>query len=246
MSKKMKILLAVVAAVVVLTVGGGVVVMANGGDEPAQSATHNNPLLVKVAAMLDGVTEQELVDAFAQAREQTVRETIVDWLAKALENGTITTDEKAAIETWLAEKPDGTDKDAMKAWYEQMPKVAKTKFMNSLLRAPLKARLFMPVIASDAVLEKVADILDIDAETLKGAFQEAGKQLKSDVFTKALDKAVENGKITQGEADEIETWWGQRPEAVDKLMPDAGAGILGRVRGGVMKFRCRLPGIRAQ
>ena len=120
MSKKIKLLLAVTAAVVVLTVGGGVAVIASGTTTTPTTTTQSNPLLAKVAAILGNVTEQQLVDAFKQAREQVSQETITTLLAKAVESGTITAAEKTAIETWLAQKPDGTDKEAMKAWMEKV------------------------------------------------------------------------------------------------------------------------------
>ncbi|MDD5289068.1 MAG: hypothetical protein PHY28_08175 [Dehalococcoidales bacterium] len=258
MSKKIKVLLAVVIAAVVLTVGGGVVVMADDGEQTTTSTTttaQSNPLFAKVAAILGNVTEAQLTEAFKQAREEVADEATATWLTKAVEAGTITAEEKTTIENWLATKPDGTDKDAMKAWLEARPSVVKRGFIDSLLKAPCRIKQVMPEITSDTVMQKVATILGIDEATLKAAFQQAGVQLKSENFTKALDKAVENGKLTQEEADQIEAWWAERPAAVDKVMPGAGIGGLGQgkrgemrggMRGGMMRFQQRLPGVKAQ
>ena len=246
MSKKIKILLAVTAAVVVLTVGGGVAVIASGTTTTPTTTTQSNPLLAKVAAILGNVTEQQLVDTFKQAREQVSQETITTLLAKAVESGTITAAEKTAIETWLAQKPDGTHKEAMKAWMEKKPTIEKERFINSLLRAPGRIKDIMPIIASDAVIKKVAAILNIDEQKLIDAFKKAATELRSENFLPALDKAVANGKITQAEADQIESWWAQRPAALDKLAPGVGTGMWGRIKGGIMRFQQRLSGATAR
>ncbi len=250
MSKKMKILLAVVAAVVVLTVGGVVAVLAAGETTPTTTTTMttpSNPLYAKVATLLgNGITEQQLTNAFKQAREQVDKDAITAWLTKAFENKTITAEEKAAIEKWYAQKPDPTNKDAMKAWFEAQPKISKQGLLNEILRAPGKTKQLMLGMDEDAVMGKVATILKIDKQTLLDAFQKARIALKSDDFIKSLDQAVKNGKIKQGEADQIKSWWNQRPAAVDKLAPNAVPGIEGRVRGGMMRFPQRLPGATAR
>jgi hypothetical protein len=249
MSKKIKILLAIVAALVVLTVGGGVAVMASGTTTPTTTPTvtaKSNPLLAKVAQLLgNGITEQQIVDAFKQAREQVNKDAITAWLAKAFENKTITAEEKAAIEKWYAQKPTTTDKDAMNVWFEARPKIAKQRLLNEILKAPCRTKQLILGIDGEAVMGKVAAILKIDKQKLIDAFQKAGIELKSDAFFKALDQARKNGKITQGEEDQIKSWWNQRPAAVDKLAPNLvpGMGMMqGRVRGGMMRCPPRLPG----
>lgn len=220
MFKKNKILFIIISIIVVLAaLGGGIAVMAD-EEQPIQS----NSLLAKVATILGNVTEQQLVDAFKQAREEIANEAIETWLARALENGTITTEDKIAIENWLAQKPDLADKEAMKAWLEDKPDISNPGFLKRLLLTPPKIRrcafcIGAPLIGGQALMEKVAASLNIDIETLKAAFQEAGTQLKDEKIGQALNKAVANGKISQAEADEISSWWIKRPAAVDKLMP---------------------------
>lgn len=248
MSKKIKILLAVVAALVVLTVGSGVIVLANG----EQQTTPGNPLFAKVAAILGNVTEQQLTDAFKQAREQVAKEAVTAWLAKAVTDGNITATEKIAIETWLAQRPVETDKVALKAWWDKRPEIAKPGLLKGFLRAPGNIKQFdvhfLAPKDNDAVFTKVAAILNISVDTLKNAFQQAGTQLKTDNFNKFLDKAAEKEKITPGEAEQIKSWWAQRPPAVDKIMPVPGKlpeKMPGRVKGGMMRLP-KVPGIRAQ
>ncbi len=102
------------------------------------------------------------------------------------------------------------------------------------------------MMGGEAVMKKVAAILNISEDTLKSAFQKAAEELRTASFSKALDRAVANGKITRAEADQIETWWSQRPAALNKLAPDGGSGMWSRMRGGMMRFHPRLSGAGAR
>ena len=67
-------------------------------------------------------------------------------------------------------------------------------------------------------LQKVAEILGISVEELNSVFQQARQELKQDAFQQFLNRAVEEGRLTQEEADEISVWWEQRPEAASLLL----------------------------
>ena len=66
------------------------------------------------------------------------------------------------------------------------------------------------------LLARVAEKLGITQEELVSAFKEAQQEMREEAFIRALDKAVEEGLITQEEADEINEWWQQKPEALDQ------------------------------
>jgi len=63
---------------------------------------------------------------------------------------------------------------------------------------------------------RVAEILGVSEEELVNAFEQAQQEMRGEAFISYLDKAVENGLITQDEADEIADWWLNRPEAVGR------------------------------
>ena len=69
--------------------------------------------------------------------------------------------------------------------------------------------------SAKGLLERVADILEIDKEDLINAFKQAQQEMKEEAFIKALDRAVEEGYTTQEQADEIREWWGQKPEVIE-------------------------------
>jgi len=112
-SKKAKIILAVLAAVTVLAVGGAATVMAQ--DEPADeevlttSETGTGGFMARVAVIL-GISEDELVNAFKQARQDLRDEAIDRAIDKAVEEGLIDETEAAEIRGWLGEKPEAIDR----------------------------------------------------------------------------------------------------------------------------------------
>ena len=79
-----------------------------------------------------------------------------------------------------------------------------------------------PEAGAKGLLARVAQILDIPEEDLANAFKQAHQEMREEAFIRALDKAVEKGRITQEGADEIKEWWEQRPETLSpSLFPRA-------------------------
>ncbi len=70
----------------------------------------------------------------------------------------------------------------------------------------------LPEASEKGLLDRVADILEIDTEDLINAFKQAQQEMKEEVFINRLNQAVEEGRITREQADEIIEWWGQRPD----------------------------------
>lgn len=53
---------------------------------------------------------------------------------------------------------------------------------------------------------------DIDPEALKDAFAQARIEMRDEVLQNRLQNLVEQGKITQDEADQYKEWWQARPD----------------------------------
>lgn len=77
-----------------------------------------------------------------------------------------------------------------------------------------------------AVISKVADILGVTVEQLTAATDQAREELRAEAQERIrerneerLQNAVENGVITEDEANQIREWWESRPAALDKLRP---------------------------
>jgi hypothetical protein len=123
MSKKMRVILSVLAAVMVLTLGGAAAVLAQEGDGtlPDEATVDragfrllmgNDGLLAKVAGILD-ISEEDLKEAFQQAREEMMQakweDAFQQALMRALEAGLITQEEAEEIREWWTQKPDALD-----------------------------------------------------------------------------------------------------------------------------------------
>ena len=64
---------------------------------------------------------------------------------------------------------------------------------------------------------RVAEILELDEETVADAFEQATQQRVDEALQARLDKLVEAGRITQEQADELKAWYDERPEGVPGL-----------------------------
>ena len=120
MSRKAKVLVSVLVVAVLLTVGGAATVMAQdeppppAGEEAAPPEEGTEGLLARVADIL-GVTQEELVDAFRQARQGMMEEAFFNCLDRAVEEGLITQEEADEIKEWWQQKPEALDHPALRA-----------------------------------------------------------------------------------------------------------------------------------
>jgi hypothetical protein len=224
MSRKWKFFLAVIASAVVISLAGAAVAMAN--DGVTTTTTESNTYLAAVAAKL-GVTEQVLTGAMTQARQELATTAINKKLADAVTKGTITQAESDAIKAWLALQPATDDKDAMKEWWSQRPELANSRIYNGLL---FKGKIThmrgwacgVLGVNNDEFIAKLATILGKTTAVVQEAFQSAAGEMRTAAFEKALSNAVTDGKLTQDEANQIQSWWEQRPAALDKIAPGFG------------------------
>ena len=75
-----------------------------------------------------------------------------------------------------------------------------------------------PEARHEALLERVCEIYEantgvaIEPEALKEAFSEAHGEMAAEAMESHLDKLVEEGIITQEEADQFKEWWEARPD----------------------------------
>ncbi len=128
MSKKMKVLIAVLVAVLTLALSGTVAVLAQEEDEPEPeeeelledlneimpgarmfASTESSELLSRVAEIL-GISEEELSDAFAQAKQEMLVErydaAFNEYLERAIAEGLITEEEAEDIREWWEQRPE--------------------------------------------------------------------------------------------------------------------------------------------
>ncbi|MCX6000053.1 MAG: hypothetical protein NTU41_10840 [Chloroflexi bacterium] len=69
----------------------------------------------------------------------------------------------------------------------------------------------------DEFASKVAENLGLTEEQVSDAMTQARREMQDEAVAQKLQNAVASGRITQDEADQINTWWQSRPDALGKL-----------------------------
>jgi hypothetical protein len=88
-----------------------------------------------------------------------------------------------------------------------------------------------PVAQHQAMLEKVCTIYQentgtaINSEELQKAFDQAISEMQDEARDNFLQGLVDEGKITQEEADQYKAWLESKPEIDMPLAPEAGFGM---------------------
>jgi hypothetical protein len=88
--------------------------------------------------------------------------------------------------------------------------------------------------SKEEFINRVAEILGKNPAEVESAIEQAQKeqqdQVINDYINDYIDKLVENGRLTQAEADELKAWVAERPDAVSKLAQGFGFGLGGEFR----------------
>ena len=107
MSKKVKVLISVMVAILLVVAATTATVMAQEEPESTPEAGVKG-LLARVAEILD-IPQEELIDAFKQARQELRQEACLRALDMAVEKELITQDEADQIMGWWQQKPEVLD-----------------------------------------------------------------------------------------------------------------------------------------
>lgn len=189
MPKKMKILIPVVLSIFLVTIFGSVAVMADDGSTPTPPVQKG--LLARVAEILQ-IPLDKLIGAFKQARQEMHQE-IKEKVAEKVQ-------EKRHIQE---EKID--------------------ELFNRYVEKALERNLIDEAEASEIrewwedrpeALDKLMPM----KLPMPGIMKEIGGKW-DELFKRSVEKAREKELISEDEADEILTWWEDRPEALDKVIP---------------------------
>lgn len=77
----------------------------------------------------------------------------------------------------------------------------------------------------ESFLAKVADNLGVSVDELQAAITSAQQEIRKEALTSRLNKAVEEGRLTQDEADALKEWWEQKPECLGPSLSAGGFGF---------------------
>jgi len=79
----------------------------------------------------------------------------------------------------------------------------------------------------EEIFSRAAEILGMDEETLRTAFQQATQEMQQERQQERLQNAIDNGLITEEEAAEIQEWWDSKPDCLEGSDPMGGQGPMG-------------------
>lgn len=83
---------------------------------------------------------------------------------------------------------------------------------------------------------RVAAILGVDEANVQDAFRQATQEMQDEALQRKLERMVENGRLTQEQADQIRAWYQSRPEVLPPGMPFGRfGGHHGHHRGGMWR-----------
>jgi hypothetical protein len=147
-SKKMKVLISLLVAVLVFTIGGAAMALAQEDEDEEEELVTGvaaNGLLSKIAQILN-IPEDELIEAFAQAREELREEkfeaTFYELIDKAEDEELITPEEAEAIREWWEQKPEALDPALLqRAFNYACPRDGQMPGLKRGMRLELKERL---------------------------------------------------------------------------------------------------------
>jgi len=91
------------------------------------------------------------------------------------------------------------------------------------------------------LLGRVATILGIEQQKVEDAFKQATREMADEGLDAKLKAMVENGRITQEQADQYKSWWQARPDT-ELLAPKQFGRLGGRGFGPGMRW-CVPPGV---
>lgn len=191
-------------------------------------------LMTRVAEILN-IDQQELEDAFSQAQRELRKEYLESTLQELVSEGTLTQTQADELKAWIEARPDIPAVGPRKL-QEPGGQGALTEEQAVELKAWREARPDLPEInpkdlrnlASrgqdwcEALTTRVAEIVeDIDQQELEDAFNQAQSELREQALDSRLEKLVDEGILTQKQADEFKAWIKARPD-IPRLGPRNG------------------------
>ncbi len=153
--------------------------------EPAGEAS----FVTRLAAKL-GIEQSNLEAALTQVRRQKAEEALNARLERAVAEGRMTQEQADQYKAWRLARPTATTGGHFRG----------TARFNGLRGL------------SDDYISRIAAILEIEAETLKAAVTRVLREIQDESLDRRLQQAVEQGKLTQEQADEYMSWWQARPD----------------------------------
>lgn len=183
-------------------------------------------LIDRVAADL-GLESEEVEQALSQAQREQFKERQDEVLARLVEAETITQEQADLATEWLDSRPDSADRLLSGGGLTSLILTHSGPYFFDEARAFGGSSL-----GDDDLLDRLAEILNIDSDDLKDSVTKAeqaqAKDRRLDAMNEIVDSLVEQGELTASEGDEIKVWLAEMPEWIAEF-----DGISLLVNGGI-------------
>lgn len=214
MSKRPKILVSVTLAILLLIIGIAVPALAQDGSASARP-DRNNGLLSRVAEILN-VSQEDLIVAFEQARQEQRENIFIRAIDKAREIGIINEDDANAIQEWWQQRPEALKRVPLLPPF----RINANNSSNSGIRP-----------WSGTIITRVAEILDIPREDLVNALDEARQEMSNGNSSQALNNAEAKGRITREQVNKNRERLEQKQGGIQRQLLNS-SGMLRREQAG--------------
>ena len=167
--------------------------------------TPRQELISKIADDL-GLDYDQVLAAFDKAQQELSNESLQQHLAQAVQDGIVTQDEANQITAWINAEPSAAE-NLGQGWLNSLirPSSASAVNGNASVSAPPTMGGGFPGMAPSG---NTSDSQPANMDNMPG-----GNTLSTEEY---IQNAVDNGTITQAEADEITAWINVMPDAMTK------------------------------
>lgn len=114
--------------------------------------------------------------------------------------------------------PTLTDEDVQQVanWYQNRPEGVSLRWFNTVQYFGAEIQFFCSGSYNilDGLASRVASILELDKQKVIAAFHEVSRELTDDMHRDGLHRLVEEGCLTEEQADQYYQWYLSRPDAI--------------------------------
>ena len=185
------------------------------------------------------INSEQLRDALDQAQDELQEQALESRLQNMVDEGQITQEEANQYLEWWQSRPDievllpGLGGPGRGGHVAGMPIGTASDSTSATEDQTAPSDRYQALLDRACAIYQESTGVAIDSEQLKGALDQAQTELQEEALETRLQNLVDEGKITQEEADQYLEWWQSRPDIEAPLPGLGGPGL----DGGMMQGR---------
>ena len=198
-------------------------------ETQAQAAARHQALLDRAIAIYQentgvAIDPEQFKDALAQAQTELKEEALETHVQNLVDEGRITQEEADSFLEWWQSRPEGLPGlggPRPGGHIGGRPAPPADDGANGTEDRPAPADRHQELLDRACAIYQENTGVAIDSEQLKDAFHQALSELREEALEAHVQNLVDEGRITQEEADSYLEWWGSRPD-IEAPLPGLG------------------------